>query len=584
MSRVGGVAPDSAELEAPSPEQGIAPLTDELVGTLRDTTAERAFPQLAAAIDIPAVGYSAPVYTWEREDILRSNALTLLDLLTEIVPGLTPVRADWFGGPHQVLAGAFGPGFVSVSVDGRELTSLDAGQVDLTRVALANVERVRVRRLAEGWTADLTTLRRSSSRAYSRITGGTGDPGLSRLSLVFSNGAGRHFNIGASADLLNTGGGTDDFDFWGNVEWLPGGGATGIELHWESESLEREVYFPESLSRREVFLRARGELWSWLQAEGFAGTTELKQDGAETRDIDHAGLRLAGAGQTGWFRTELRVWDSSLFPALDVDLDLGVRPKAWLGLELGGGLARWDGFTASELRAGLALTGLPLQGEFTAQASTGVRGVAYPAAEVTDSVSFDAAAGTLAFAAGPYALSGRVEYQSLSRQLPFRAVFDRGLPAGPPVELVGFEGGIGGPIVPLNLIWPAVAPIRISGFWRHTAVRSEEEPVYLPRNMLRGEVYFDDDFFGGNLGVRLGLALNRRDPMLASAGPTPPPESLLVEIPGYTFLDFNLTIRVLEVRAYWRYENLTAQAGQDLPSLPFPASRNVFGVKWEFLN
>jgi len=43
-------------------------------------------------------------------------------------------------------------------------------------------------------------------------------------------------------------------------------------------------------------------------------------------------------------------------------------------------------------------------------------------------------------------------------------------------------------------------------------------------------------------------------------------------------------IRILGVRVYWRFENLTAAEGQDLPGLPFPVRRSVFGVKWEFLN
>jgi hypothetical protein len=57
-----------------------------------------------------------------------------------------------------------------------------------------------------------------------------------------------------------------------------------------------------------------------------------------------------------------------------------------------------------------------------------------------------------------------------------------------------------------------------------------------------------------------------------------------VRVPSYSFVDWNLMIRILGVRVYWRYENVTAATGGDLPTLLFPVRRSVFGVKWEFLN
>ncbi len=587
------MSPDSVRVDSAGrpqvapPEEAVGPLPGELAGSLQDTTeAERPFPRLATELDVPAEGYAAAVYDWDREAILASNAFTLLDLLAEAVPGLTPVRANWFGGPHQVLNGALGPGFLSVSVDGRELTPIDAGQVDLTRIALAYVDRVRVRRRSDGWVAEVTTLNRSAARAYSRITGGTGDPGLSRLRLVFSNSAGRTLNFGATADLLDAGGerSSSDFDFWGNVEWTPGEDGAGVELHFGTESLDRTVYEAAELGRKELFVRGRGNLASWLQAEAFAGTTELTEGGEKVRDIDNAGFNLTGAGERGWFRTGLRLWDSEIFPQVDVDADVGFRPTRWLGLEVGGRVSGWDGFTTSEGRAAIAFTGLPLGGLLTFHGSTGKRGVSYPTLGTADTLSFEAAAGMLGFSLGPFRLSERVEYQYVDRQLPFGSIFDRGMPAGDPLELVAFETGLEGPILPINLLVGSVSPIMLSGFWRYTSLRSLGKAAYLPQNIVRGELYFADEFFEGNLGLRLALSVNRRDPMLVSAGPAPPEEDPLVEVPSYTFLDWNMMIRILEVRIYWRYENVTNKAGQDLPNLVFPNLRNVFGVKWEFLN
>ncbi|NNK49466.1 MAG: Plug domain-containing protein, partial [Gemmatimonadetes bacterium] len=150
-----------------------------MTGTLSDSTAAEPFQQIVAEQRPPSEGWSWATYEWDRDTILRSNAMTLQDLLSELVPGFTALRTTWFGGPHYAIQGVLGAGFLSVCMDGRELTTLDAGQVDLTRIALASVESVRVRRRADGWVAEVTTLRRAERAAYSRITGGTGDPGLS---------------------------------------------------------------------------------------------------------------------------------------------------------------------------------------------------------------------------------------------------------------------------------------------------------------------------------------------------------------------------------------------------------------------
>jgi len=71
--------------------------------------------------------------------------------------------------------------------------------------------------------------------------------------------------------------------------------------------------------------------------------------------------------------------------------------------------------------------------------------------------------------------------------------------------------------------------------------------------------------------------------MLAPPAPTSS-SSVPVTIPSYGFIDWNLMIRILGVRVYWRFENLSAEQGQDVPGALFPVRRSVFGVKWEFLN
>lgn len=577
------------EPDRPVPEAAadtlVGALEGELTGTLADSTQEDNTQQIVEEMRPPADGWSWSTYEWDRDAILRSNAMTLQDLLAELVPGFTTLRTTWFGGPHYATQGAVGPGFLSVSMDGRELTTVDAGQVDLTRIALAGIESVRVRRRADGWVAEVTTLRREKRSAYSRIAGGTGDPGLSRLRLVFGNGLGRNFNLGTAIDLLDTGGETpsSDFNFWGRVEWLPGGGDTGLELHWMSEKMERTVYDNEDLNRTELFVRGRGNLGDHFQAEAFAGTTGLSVEGESVRKVANGGFRFSGEAENGWFRAGFRLWDDPSYPIADVNVDAGYRVLSWLSLNAGGRLGSWNEFGTSEARVGIAAVVPSLHLTVTADGATGTRGVSYPTLQRADSVSFDMAAGGLALQLGPYTLSGRGEYQNLNRQLPFGAVFDRDISAGGSVELGLAEGGLAGPIIPLGLVLKDVAPVVLRGFYRYASVLDGTDPLYVPESVARAELFWHDAFFEDELEVSASFGLNYRDSMLTAPNPSSGSVNP-VAVPSYSFIDWNLMIRILGVRVYWRFENLTAAEGQDFPGLMFPIRRSVFGVKWEFLN
>jgi hypothetical protein len=396
---------------------------------------------------------------------------------------------------------------------------------------------------------------------------------------------GRNLNLGTSIDLLDTGGDnpSTDFNFWGRVEWLPGGGDAGLELHWVSEKMERTVYDPVDLTRTELFLRGRGNLGDHLQVEAFAGTTGLSEDGESVRKVANGGFRLSGDLENGWFRTGFRLWDDSSYPIADLDVDAGYAILPWLSLNAGTRLGSWNDFGTSEFRGGLAASIRPVRLTLTVDGATGSRGVSYATLGRADSVSFDVAAGGLRLDLGPFALSGRGEYQKLSRQLPFGAVFDREQAPGGAIELGLAEVGLVGPLIPLGLVLNNVEPIRLRGFYRYSNILDGSDPLYVPESVARAEVFWHDSFFEEELEVSASFGLNYRDAMLTAPTPASGSQNPVL-VPSYTFIDWNLMIRILGVRVYWRFENLTAAVGQDLPGLPFPVRRSVFGVKWEFLN
>jgi len=572
----------------------IGPLEQPLVGTLQDSTVDESYALLAAPPDLPLTGNSSAIIDIDRDRILQSNALSLLELLEE-QPGFTPLRATWFGGPHQVMSGGMGPAFLTVRVNGREVTTMDGGQPDLTRFPLAYLQRVRLVRGSAGWVVELTTLAREQRDAYSRIEGGTGDPGLSRLRLVFDNGLGRSFRVAASADLVDASGEhpSNDFDFFGLLEWVPGEGQSGLALTYESESVERDVYLPVSLRRTELFLRAQVELGSSLRLDAFGGQTGWKQEDDQSvvetepddRSVVSTGATLHADWDRFWSRAALVAWMSDYHPDLQLDGDIGGRVIGPLSIDAGLRFAAWNYFDALEVRGGVAID-LPLDLTLRALGSTGTRGVSYPTVERVDSLAFDQFTGRLDFDRPTLSLYGLVEHQNLDRQLPFRSVFDRYQTASEnPIQITSFEVGGDVPLIPLSWLLTDVSPIRLGGFWRYQSVDAPLDAMYTPKYLIRGVLGFEDEFFDGNLGVNLGLGVKYRGTMGApSIDAATEESSVLVAIPDYTFLDWNMAIRILSVIVYYRYDNINGIAAYDFPELQFPNTRSIFGVKWTFLN
>jgi len=572
----------------------VGPLEQPLVGTLQDSTVDESYALLAAPLDLPPEASSSVIMDLGRDRILQSNALTLLELLEEY-PGFMPLRATWFGGPHQVMAGGLGPAFLTVRVNGREVTTMDGGQPDLTRFPLAYLQRVRLVRANAGWVVEITTLAREKRDAYSRIEGGTGDPGLSRLRLVFDNGLGRSFRVAASADLVDVTSdhSSNDFDFFGLVEWVPGDGQSGLAFTYQSESLERDVYFPVSLRRTELFLRGQVELGSSLRLDAFGGQTGWKQEEGDVvvegepddRSVVSGGVTVHGDWGRVWSRAALAAWMSDYYPELQVDADVGGRVIGPLSADVGLRFAAWNRLDALEVRGGVAID-LPLDLTLRALGATGTRGVSYPTVERVDSLGFDQVTGRLDFERPTLSLYGLVEHQSLDRQLPFRSVFDRYQTATEnPVRITSFEVGGDVPLIPLSLVLKDVSPIRLGGFWRYQSVEAPLDAMYTPKYLIRGVLGFEDEFFDGNLGVNLGLGLKYRGTMGApSIDAATDESSVLVTIPDYMYLDWNMAIRILSVIVYYRYDNINGISAYDLPELQFPNTRSVFGVKWTFLN
>jgi len=595
---LGVPAPTFAQEERPSPEAAdslqvredtaaveaaaIGPLADSLQGRLRPSPAFTRYP---AALSMPAHEHASEVWDWSLDEILDSNALTLLDLMIERVPGFTPIRVSYFGGPHYLQDGPLGAGFVNLVVDGQPMVPVAGAQIDLAGVNLANLRHLRISRTASGWLIEATTIGRDRQDAYSRISAGTGDPDLVLLRGVYANGFGKKFTVATAIDLnnsINAQAPVDRFGFWAKLAWIPGSDGTGIRLQYRSEALDRTVYTEEEVVRRDVALQARGNLSRDVQVDAFAGSSRFTAADSTLSSVSQAGLALNAARGPTYGRFGVGLKDSPAFPRLSGNAAAGMRPIPWLGLEVAGSAGKWDRFDTWDVRGGVVASGgFPLDLRLAGEASTGRRGASYAISETADTTDFTQLAADIGIRLGSFALGGRLEYQDLSRQLSYGYIVDESLTAGGPATVVGYEATADGPIFPLGAIIDGVEPIRIRGSWRHSAGQEGDVLFFTPDNVARAEVYFLDAFFDGNLRFRTGFTFNYRTSMLV-----PPRQDggIVQDVPGYTQIDWNLMVQILSVRVALRVENLTRIEQQDVPSQVWPVNRYYIGVKWEFLN
>ena len=118
-----------------------------------------------AHAEMPPVLGVGDQYTWNREELFASGALTLTQLL-ELVPGVTTFTTGNIASP-QFAAYAGNPGRVRIFLDGMELDNLDpraGGALDLAELQLWSLEQVTIERGADelriycrSWTVTRTT-------------------------------------------------------------------------------------------------------------------------------------------------------------------------------------------------------------------------------------------------------------------------------------------------------------------------------------------------------------------------------------------------------------------------------------------
>lgn len=533
---------------------------------------------------LPAAAATTPVYVCDRECLLDSPWLTLAELVSTVTPGLLPVRAGWFSGPHHLVQGLGGAGTVRLSVDGRDLLPLESGQADLLRISLVQLDEVRVYRRADGVVVDVSTRRHERPTAYSRITGGSAQPRGELLRGIFTNRWGRQFLVGAAFDLVDLqeeGRPHDRFDFWGRLSWVPDTDRTGLELDYRSQSLGRVAADTVDLGRRDLVLRGRTRLGDDVEVEAVAGRSELQEGDERIRRTLEAGLSLAARLNRVEVVGSARLYDGEGLPSGALRGRTGIQLSDGLSLDVGAEVSSWPEFTAAEGRAALALevdAGLPLL--LGLDGATGRRGVPRPTIQEADSVSYDAAAAAVETALGPYRLRGRGSWERTSRHLSLGAAFDRQVAPRGETELLAWEVGLEGPVLPVGAIVPGLSTMTGQGYWRFQEPVGGEDRLYVPRHLAGGRLLFVDHFFEENLEIRLAADVLYRGAHLAAGSGRMEP----VALPRQTLFFGHFQARIAGFRLFWKFLNPAALTLTEVADVPIPRQVNVFGIHWEFLN
>lgn len=582
----------------PADSAGAAAIPDSLLAP----------PELPLRLDPAPAGWSYGRREWNGADLALFHGFTLLDLI-EGAAGLTLTRGGVYGRPAGISAWGTGGGRLRVLLDGYELDPLSAADYDLQRIALVDLSRVVVDRGLLETTIHISTFRPADRRPFSVVEVGTGNDQSRLLRGLFSRPVG-------GANLLTLG--LDVVDTEGLPAGLPfsatGGIArfthqfrpkAGVQLEYRQSAVERaSTLLAEHAGFRDLVLRGRSQLREGVQAEAILGRSWRAADDGDSLRLesshDQAVLGLTWTAPALWATGRATVRRSSgggfAAPSRDLRFSAGWSPSDRLSVT---GSAR-------ESSAG-GVQGIEVEGtarvlvagglSVFASAATGQRALPFARdslavlplpddapegaePDTTTVFSYATLGSTLAAARvgagwsrGSAQLEGALVTLDVSDAVPFGFPFDIGVAPVQPGGVTGFEARADLPLpVPL---------LRARGYyWRATG---DLDQPYLPREQGRAALEFHQLAYEGNREITLQLEGVRHGRSLV---PLPGDTTRIFGAASepYNLLNLNLQIRILDLRAFLIWRNLLNIAPADIPGLPFPRQRALYGVRWFFRN
>ena len=598
----GVVPPDSVAI----PPDSLAIIPDSIAA---DSVIPFVPRNLAAPPYGTVPGWATGVWEWDQEGLGSTRALTLLELLEEI-PGVVPLRGGDYGQPSSATAFGGGAGDIRVFLDGVELPPLDGGVVDLSRVGIAGLERVRVERAPGHLRVELHSLRFVDPRPLSYLEVGTGDFDTNLFRGLFAHPNALGGTVAVSLDRIDTGGPQGNepgVSFGAHIRHalFP---LDGLGIAWELRRMTStrppEIWQPEEVTRTELGARATYEVAPWMRLGLSFQRSSLAVDEDEDDEVsveplvnedarNQFGGHLFLERGSWWLDGEYRELGGTGWPSSVQSMAVGVTRE-----EIGGASLRFERQSWSE-EAPVSLHarawsrpfyGLSVFGEV----EDSRRGIPFwVAPDVPDEgeeppeppepappVSFTDRLGLRgggefrrgAFFVGAAGLS--IEADSLH---PVGLPTDRGGAVTAGARRTGFEASAG---VPLSFLLDGLSIVGHLQLWAR-----EGEWRYLPEQIYQSRLTFHDTFFPSqNLEVWVDLGVRGRDPMIVPVLPesgTP----TLEQVPFQQSWFGRLQIRVASARVFVLWDNFTLRPeNQDYPGRLLPQTRAMYGVRWTMWN
>jgi len=543
-------------------------------------------------------GFATGVWEWDREAIMASTAATLHELLSE-APGVIALVGGDYGTPAALSAFGSGGGGVRILRDGFEVVPLEGGVVDLSRVGLGGIQRVRMERRGGEMVIELTSFRYDDGRPYSLVEAGTGQLDTNLFSGTYADPVFLGGSVALNLERLDTRGYGADEGGSRTGSWfryqLHRGDRAGLALEYRSTSSKTEVPdYPTSVQRKDLTARARFEIVPGVVAEAYTGRST--HDVKDSRDDwaldggtrDQHGFRLSAARAGAWAIGSLRLHPDDDLPSRRIDGSGGytgarfgaygnVSQADWDGTSvLGYGAGGWVGPVA-----GVTLFGSYDGGDWAGPSGPVVEGVPYPGGPVPSEEQgpFAVVTRRSLLRGGASAerfgitIAGAGLRAETDRHVPLGLPLDRGATLVPGLVRYGFEGTASVPL-------PIMDGLRLEGSYQQW----DQGGPYLPRRIYRAafafhRVYLDSE----NFELWWAVGVRGHDPSQVFVEDTG--TTTLATVPFYQNWYGHITARIVTVRLFFLWENMAVRRNlQSYPGRLLPPQRTFFGLRWDLWN
>ncbi len=609
-----------APLSGQEPPDSLVPPPDSTVvdslalGALPDSvSADTIFYNLPRFEGEVPDGWGTGVWSWDHRGIMVSGANTLAELVAEI-PGLIVLAAGDYGTPLAISAFGSGGGGVRVFRDGFELPPLEGGVVDLARIGLAGIRRVRLERGMGQLRLELWSLEHDDGRPYSLVEAGTGDLGTNIFRGTFADPTALGGSVGLGLERVDTRGPRGQEKGNRTGSWLRyqlhRGDDAGLAFDFRTMGTESELSdFASPITRTDWALRGRVRLAEGVVGEAYTGKSSHKVDDVrEAYELEggsrsQRGLRL-GLSRSGlWARGEYRRFGGDDLPASRIDLTGGASRPGVGGVSADLARGSWADKSTSSTRVRawtepllgvVSLFGswesgtygsrtMPLLDVVPPPDSTADEGADLPEAEedVTPGPLFgitDRRATRLGAALSwrGVSLSGAVLEVESDSLIPLGIEPDRGSPFLAGTQRAGWE------------VWG-----RIPTFWKSLRLEGslqqwDEPGPYLPEQIYRGALVFHRTYLETeNFELWWKIGVRGNSPMSVHILGEEDEEGLrsLEIVPFYQNWYGRIQIRIVTVQIFIGWDNFIRRPNlQSFPGRVLPITRTWYGLRWTMWN